>query len=69
MGETKTEGNSTMAKTTKATTETVATVTAADVKAWWPAERAKVIVQMMAEGLEYWRAVRRSRRYFIEGKV
>lgn len=55
-----------MAKNTKViATETV---TAADVKAWWPADRAKVIVKLMAEGLEYWRAVRRSRRYYLEGK-
>jgi len=44
------------------------TVTPAQVREWWPADRAKVIVKLMADGLEYWRAVRRSRRYYLEGK-
>jgi len=43
-------------------------VTPAQVREWWPADRAKVIVKLMADGLEYWRAVRRSRRYYLEGK-
>lgn len=40
----------------------------AQVRSWWPNTRGEVIVQLMKGGLPYWRAVRRSRRYWMEGK-
>ena len=38
------------------------------IRSWWPSSRAEQIVKMMKGGLSYERAVRRSRRYFQEGK-
>jgi hypothetical protein len=47
---------------------TTATVTAAQVREAWEAPRAAQIIALMKAGLAYRRAVRRSRRYFFEGK-
>jgi hypothetical protein len=44
-------------------------MTPAEVRAIWEAPRANAIVKLMrSDDLPYWRAVRRSRRYFFEGK-
>ena len=52
----------------KTNAKTVATVTVDQVRAWWPKSRADLIVYFMTEvKLPYWRAVRRSRRYQING--
>lgn len=39
------------------------------IKAWWPGVRGRAIITMMKAGLPYFRAVKRTRRYFLEGKL
>jgi len=44
--------------------------TPAQVLEWWPNSRGEAIVAMMKDiDLPYFRAVKRSRRYFLEGKL
>lgn len=76
-------GRTTMSKNTTKTTSTktakaaatpaaatkVADFTPAQVREFWPASRAEYIVGLMKnDDLPYWRAVRRSRRHYLEGK-
>ena len=43
-------------------------LTIAQIIAMWEPARAKQIIALMNTGLPYFRAVRRSRRYYMEGK-
>lgn len=61
-------------KTTAKTLAIVATTASAEptpkmVRGWFPNSRGEAIVAMMKTGLPYFRAVRRTRRYFAEGKL